>query len=80
MKLGETEVSSSAGAQQFYVGVLTADTPQVYISKPADPENEGNVLLLFLTNGVGVHSINNQIQADRFAQAGYFVVMPDLSV
>jgi dienelactone hydrolase len=31
-----------------------------------------------LTGGTGLHSVNNQIQADRFASEGYVVVMPDL--
>ncbi|KAL7266788.1 hypothetical protein RUND412_010646 [Rhizina undulata] len=51
---------------------------QVYISKPADAEIHGARLLLFLTNGTGVNSINNQIQADHFARNGFFVAMPDL--
>lgn len=31
-----------------------------------------------MTGGTGLHSVNNQIQADRFASEGYVVVMPDL--
>ncbi|KAI5776610.1 dienelactone hydrolase [Geopyxis carbonaria] len=50
----------------------------VYISKPADSESQGTSLLILLTNGVGVNSVNNQVQADHFAKAGYFVAMPDL--
>jgi hypothetical protein len=53
---------------------------KVYISKPSDVENLGTGLLVLLTNGTGVKSINNQIQADHFAKEGYFVVMPDLFV
>ncbi|KAK0719551.1 dienelactone hydrolase [Lasiosphaeris hirsuta] len=50
----------------------------VYISKPADYPHAPARLLLLLTNGSGYKSINNQIQADRFATEGYVVVMPDL--
>ena len=49
----------------------------VYISKPADYPNTPAKLLLLLTAGTGVHSINNQIQADLFAQEGFVVIMPD---
>lgn len=53
--------------------------PQVYVSKPADYPHTPSKLLLLLTGGTGLHSINNQIQADRFAQdGGFVVVMPDL--
>ncbi|KAH6845016.1 Alpha/Beta hydrolase protein [Chaetomium sp. MPI-CAGE-AT-0009] len=50
----------------------------VYISKPADYPHTPSRLLLLLTGGTGLLSINNQIQADRFASEGYVVVMPDL--
>ncbi|KAL1837883.1 hypothetical protein VTJ49DRAFT_3287 [Mycothermus thermophilus] len=50
----------------------------VYISKPADYPHTPARLLLLLTGGTGLHSVNNQIQADRFASEGYLVVMPDL--
>lgn len=50
----------------------------VYISKPADYPHTPSKLLLFLTGGTGLQSVNNQIQADRFASEGYVVVMPDL--
>ncbi|KAL2196508.1 Alpha/Beta hydrolase protein [Corynascus similis CBS 632.67] len=50
----------------------------VYISKPADYPHTPSRLLLLLTGGTGLHSVNNQIQADRFASEGYVVVMPDL--
>ncbi|EXJ64214.1 hypothetical protein A1O7_00550 [Cladophialophora yegresii CBS 114405] len=49
----------------------------VYISKPADYPNTPAKLLLLLTPGTGVHSTNNQIQADMFAQEGFVVIMPD---
>ncbi|KAK3327336.1 Alpha/Beta hydrolase protein [Cercophora scortea] len=50
----------------------------VYISKPADYPHTPARLLLLLTGGTGLQSVNNQIQADRFATEGYVVVMPDL--
>jgi len=50
---------------------------ETYVSKPANTSHTTRLLVL-LTNGVGVHSVNNQVQADHFAKAGYFVVMPDL--
>lgn len=33
--------------------------------------------MLLLTGGTGVKSTNNQLQADKFAEEGYLVVMPD---
>ncbi|ETN39613.1 uncharacterized protein HMPREF1541_05839 [Cyphellophora europaea CBS 101466] len=48
-----------------------------YISKPADYPSTPAKLALLLTGGTGIHSINNQLQADRYAAAGYLVVMPD---
>lgn len=54
------------------------DDISTYISKPADyPQTPAKVLLL-LTNGRGIHSINNQLQADLYAQNGFVVVMPDM--
>ncbi|KAK4104291.1 alpha/beta-hydrolase [Parathielavia hyrcaniae] len=50
----------------------------VYISKPADYPHTPSRLLLLLTSGTGLHSVNNQLQADTFATQGYVVVMPDL--
>jgi len=49
----------------------------VYISKPADYPHSPSRLLLLLTGGTGIHSTNNQIQADKFAAEGYVVAMPD---
>lgn len=49
----------------------------VYISKPGDYPNSPAKLLLLLTAGTGVHSTNNQIQADMFAAEGFVVIMPD---
>jgi hypothetical protein len=49
----------------------------VYISKPDGYPQTPARLLLLLTGGTGVHSINNQIQADKYAGHGYLVIMPD---
>lgn len=53
---------------------------QVYITKPSDYPHSPSKLLLFLTSGTGIHSVNNQLQADKFAGEGFLVVMPDLYV
>ncbi|KAA8901952.1 Alpha/Beta hydrolase protein [Sphaerosporella brunnea] len=58
--------------------IVKLSETEVYISKPGNSESHGTCLLLLLTNGVGLHSVNNQVQADYFAKAGYFVAMPDL--
>ncbi|RKF59021.1 Hydrolase tropI [Erysiphe neolycopersici] len=50
----------------------------VYISKPTDDSSTITKFLLFLTGATGLHSVNNQIQADRFAQEGFLVVLPDM--
>lgn len=50
----------------------------VYISKPADYPHAPSKLLLFLTGATGLHSENNQIQADNFAKEGFLVVLPDM--
>lgn len=51
----------------------------MYVSKPADYPHTPAKLLLFLTGGTGLRSTNNQIQADRYAtEGGFLVVMPDL--
>lgn len=50
---------------------------EVYISKPGDYPNSPAKLLLLLTSGTGVHSTNNQIQADLLAAEGFVVIMPD---
>ncbi|KAI9710493.1 MAG: hypothetical protein M1820_002629 [Bogoriella megaspora] len=50
---------------------------EVYVTKPADYPHSPSKLLLLLTGGTGIHSVNNQIQADKYAQEGFLVVMPD---
>ncbi|KAL8725538.1 MAG: hypothetical protein Q9166_007292 [cf. Caloplaca sp. 2 TL-2023] len=49
----------------------------VYITKPSDYPHLPSKLLLFLSSGTGIHSKNNQLQADKFASEGFVVVMPD---
>jgi dienelactone hydrolase len=48
-----------------------------YITKPASYPSDPSKLLLLLSSGTGHLSINNQLQADLWAQQGYVVVMPD---
>jgi len=48
------------------------------LSKPGDYPHVPTKFLLFLTSGTGIHSVNNQLQADRFAREGFLVVMPDM--
>ncbi|PUU84290.1 dienelactone hydrolase family protein [Tuber borchii] len=50
----------------------------IYVSKPADVASGTARLVLLLTGGTGIMAKTNRIQADHFAQEGYFVVMPDL--
>ena len=49
----------------------------VYITKPSDYPHLPSKLLLFLSNATGIHSKNNQLQADKYASEGFVVVMPD---
>ncbi|KAK3696648.1 hypothetical protein LTR37_017829 [Vermiconidia calcicola] len=49
----------------------------VYVTKPPDYPHSPSKLLLLLTGGTGVHSTNNQLQADKYAEEGFLVVMPD---
>lgn len=62
------------------VSSRTANNPllQVYISKPSDYPHTPSRLLLLLTGGTGIGSVNNQIQADKFASEGFLTLMPDL--
>lgn len=50
---------------------------EVYIAKPADYPHSPSKLLLLLTGGTGVKSVNNQLQADKYASEGFIVIMPD---
>ena len=49
-----------------------------YVSKPNDYPHAPGKLLLFLTGATGLHSENNQIQADKYASEGFVVVLPDM--
>ncbi|KAL1582777.1 hypothetical protein WHR41_08361 [Cladosporium halotolerans] len=53
------------------------DDIEAYVTKPADYPHAPSKLLLLLTGGTGVHSTNNQLQADKYASEGFLVVMPD---
>lgn len=48
-----------------------------YITKPADYPHAPSKLLLYLTNGTGIHAPANKLQADAYAEKGYLVIMPD---
>ncbi|KAM0714213.1 hypothetical protein Q7P37_010000 [Cladosporium fusiforme] len=50
---------------------------EAYVTKPADYPHAPSKLLLLLGGGTGVHSTNNQLQADKYASEGFLVVMPD---
>ncbi|KAI0386639.1 alpha/beta-hydrolase [Hypomontagnella monticulosa] len=50
----------------------------VYLAKPDSYPTNPSKLLLLLSSGTGIKSTNNQIQADKFAEEGFVVVMPDL--
>ncbi|KAF4980488.1 hypothetical protein FZEAL_3511 [Fusarium zealandicum] len=58
--------------------IIKLNDVDVYVSKPTDYPHAPSRLLLLLTGGTGIKSINNQIQADKFASEGYLVLMPDL--
>ncbi|PNY24817.1 Protein AIM2 [Tolypocladium capitatum] len=58
--------------------IIKLNDIDVYISKPADYPHTPSRLLLLLTGGTGIRSTNNQIQADKYAAAGFLVLMPDL--
>ncbi|XDG04168.1 hypothetical protein ABKA04_003783 [Annulohypoxylon sp. FPYF3050] len=50
----------------------------IYLAKPDSYPTNPSKLLLLLSSGTGIKSTNNQIQADKFADEGFVVVMPDL--
>ncbi|KAI5462375.1 Alpha/Beta hydrolase protein [Mariannaea sp. PMI_226] len=58
--------------------IIKLDDIEVYISKPADYPHAPSRLLLLLTGGTGIKSINNQLQADKYASEGFLVLMPDM--
>ncbi|KAK5735434.1 hypothetical protein LTR17_008131 [Elasticomyces elasticus] len=71
---GDTKVNQGAAS----MGEITKyNEIDVYVSKPQDYPHTSGKLLLLLTGGTGVHSTNNQLQADNYAEEGFLVVMPD---
>ncbi|KAK5119401.1 hypothetical protein LTR85_007501 [Meristemomyces frigidus] len=71
---GDTKPDQGAAS----MGEITKfNDTEVYITKPADYPHAPSKLLLLLTGGTGVHSTNNQLQADKYAGEGFLVVMPD---
>ncbi|KAI9740940.1 MAG: hypothetical protein M1818_004546 [Claussenomyces sp. TS43310] len=58
--------------------ITKMDDVDVYVSKPSDYPHLSSKLLLFLTGGTGLHSVNNQLQADKYAREGFLVIMPDM--
>ena len=72
-----TDRPTPASAQQPSGELTKFGDIDVYVSKPGDYPNSPAKLLLLLTAGTGVHSTNNQIQADLLAAEGFVVIMPD---
>ncbi|KAH7149368.1 Alpha/Beta hydrolase protein [Dactylonectria estremocensis] len=58
--------------------IIKLNDVDVYVSKPTDYPHAPSRLLLLLTGGTGIKSINNQIQADKYAAEGFLVLMPDM--
>ncbi|KAL8831772.1 MAG: hypothetical protein Q9170_005162 [Blastenia crenularia] len=82
--MADEEVATKAPESDTQESIVPGDTPAqkgpsmgVYITKPSDYPHLPSKLLLFLTSGTGIHSKNNQLQADRYASEGFVVVMPD---
>lgn len=69
--------AASGDLTKWHIPKLNSEV-EVYITKPNSYPTSPARLLLLLTNGVGVHSPNNQRQADLFARQGYLTIMPDL--
>lgn len=72
-----TDRPTPSNASQPTGEVTKYDDIEVYLTKPADYPHAPSKLLLLLTGGTGIHSTNNQLQADKFASEGFLVVMPD---
>ncbi|KAL8668901.1 MAG: hypothetical protein Q9168_006487 [Polycauliona sp. 1 TL-2023] len=83
--MAEDEIATKAPESDAQTSLVSGDTPaqegatdiDVYITKPSDYPHLPSKLLLFLSSGTGIHSKNNQLQADKYAGEGYVVVMPD---
>ncbi|KAI4138616.1 MAG: hypothetical protein L6R39_006697 [Caloplaca ligustica] len=82
--MADEEVATKAPESDAQETSATGDTKAqegpsmgVYISKPSDYPHQPSKLLLFLSSGTGIHSKNNQLQADKYASEGFVVVAPD---
>ncbi|KAI4113153.1 MAG: hypothetical protein LQ345_005804 [Seirophora villosa] len=75
-KYQRSQTSMQADLSRIKRSKLT-DIYKVYISKPSDYPHQPSKLLLFLSSGTGIHSKNNQLQADKYASEGFVVVAPD---
>ncbi|KAL8950481.1 MAG: hypothetical protein Q9222_003497 [Ikaeria aurantiellina] len=82
--MADDEVATKAPESDAQENLVAGDTPAqegasmgVYITKPSDYPHLPSKLLLYLSSGTGIHSTNNQLQADKYASEGYVVVMPD---
>ncbi|KAL9593322.1 MAG: hypothetical protein Q9179_005952 [Wetmoreana sp. 5 TL-2023] len=82
--MAEAEVAAKAPESDAQESSVAGDAPAqagpsmgVYITKPSDYPHLPSKLLLFLSSGTGIHSKNNQLQADKYASEGFVVVMPD---
>ncbi|KAL8764658.1 MAG: hypothetical protein Q9209_007946 [Squamulea sp. 1 TL-2023] len=91
--MADDEVATKAPESDRQESLVPGDTPaqqgasmgeiskiadvDVYITKPSDYPHLPSKLLLFLSSGTGIHSKNNQLQADKYASEGFVVFMPD---
>ncbi|KAG8624131.1 hypothetical protein KVT40_009107 [Elsinoe batatas] len=57
--------------------ITTLSGIETYITRPPFYPSQPAKLLLLLSPGTGIHSTNNQLQADQWATKGYVVLMPD---
>ncbi|KAL6714739.1 hypothetical protein ACLMJK_008164 [Lecanora helva] len=72
-----TDRPTPAGGEEPTGEISKIADVEVYITKPSDYPHLPSKLLLFLSSGTGIHSKNNQLQADKYAAEGFLVVMPD---
>ncbi|KAL8636762.1 MAG: hypothetical protein Q9228_005878 [Teloschistes exilis] len=82
--MADDDVATKAPESDAQGSLVAGDTPAqdgpsmgVYITKPSDYPHLPSKLLLLLSSGTGIHSKNNQLQADKYASEGFVVVMPD---
>ncbi|GAM86593.1 hypothetical protein ANO11243_046070 [Dothideomycetidae sp. 11243] len=74
----QSKQQDSSGTGSSIMGeISTLGGVETYISTPPSYPSEPAKLLLLLSPGTGIHSINNQLQADLWAEKGFVVVMPD---